>query len=310
MSVISTLVAQPNRIIVASEFVHGFGEKGAAMEDIEKMLSPLPPQQSQTDGSADAEAGGSGATTIARGVLSEMLRLKILGRTESEHLRVCAPLSAHPPKADWAERLHAYLFPLLTAADAAREHGQEELPEALCWLLQQNPTLPLGFSGGQHYNILASQMVENDSLCDSIRSDARYQNAVYWARYLGLAERLTIKPSSEKVIADPTRAITYRLPAIFSDERQLSMQTFLQRLGAQVPVLDGGQVWHDIQARLKGPMQAQEKHVSQATSLALLRLEHAGKIKLEGLSDAASWVLEVGRETKSISHITYLENSK
>lgn len=54
----------------------------------------------------------------------------------------------------------------------------------------------------------------------------------------------------------------------------------------------------------------QEKHVSQATSLALLRLERAGKIKLEGLSDAVSWMLEVGREAKSISHITYLENLK
>lgn len=309
MSVISNLVAQPNRIIVATEFVHGFGDKGASREDLEKMLTPVPPsQQRQAGGMPGTDANEGSGTTIAAEVLNEMLRLKILERTENEHLRVSAALSSHPPRADWAGRLHDYLFPMLTIADAANEHGQGDVPAALCWLLQQSPTQPLEFSAGKHYNILASQVAEDDALVGSIRVDAKYHNAIYWARFLGFVERLTIKPLSEKVIADPTRAISIRLPLIFCEEQQLTLQTFLQRLGAHIPVLDGGQVWHDIQGRLKEPMQ--EKHVSQATSLALLRLERAGKIKLEGLSDAVSWMLEVGHEAKSISHITYLENLK
>jgi len=311
MSVISNLVAQPNRIIVATEFVHGFGDKGASVDDLEKMLTPVPRQQNQAaDGAADTDAVERGGTTIAAEVLSEMLRLKILERTRDDKLRVGAALSAHTPKMEWAVRLHDYLFPILTSADAAREHGQAELPEAFCWLLQQSPTQPLGISVGAHYNILAGQMVDGDPLCSSIRSDARYQNVIYWARYLGLAERLVVKQAADMVIADPTRAIALRLPLLFGDERQLTIQTFVHRLGAQIPVLDGGRVWHEMQGRFREALQANDKHLGQAASLALLRLLQAGKIKLEGLSDAAAWVLEVGRESKSISHITYLENGK
>lgn len=308
MSVITNLVAQPNRVIIASEFVHGFGEKGASMADLEKMLSPLPPQQSPADEAADSdERSGS---SIGLGVLNELLRLRIAERTDDDQVRICAPLASDPRKADWVGRLQDYLFPLLTASEPAREHGQGGLPDALCWLLQQSPTESLGFSAGKHYNILVGQMAEGDPLCSSIAVDARYQNVIYWARYLGLVERISIKQAAEMVIADPTRAIGQRLPAIFGTDRQLTLQTFRQRLGAQIPVLDGGEVWQDIQGRLKEPMHAKDKHISGASSLALLRLQRAGKIQLEGLSDAASWVLEVGRETKPISHITYLENGQ
>jgi hypothetical protein len=112
------------------------------------------------------------------------------------------------------------------------------------------------------------------------------------------------------VIADPTRAIERRLPVLFGDERQMTINTFVHRLGTHIPVLDGGRVWHEMQGRFKETLQAKEKHLSQSVSLAMLRLQQAGRIKLEGLSDAASWILEVGRESKSVSHITYLENSK
>lgn len=311
MSVISNLVAQPNRIIVATEFVHGFGDKGASLDNLEKMLTPVPRQQNQAaDNAPDPDAAERSGTTIAAEVLSEMLKLKILERTEHDNLRVVPALLVHSPKMEWPVRLYNYLFPILTAADAAREHGQGELPEALCWLLQQSTTQPLGISVGSHYNILVSQMVDDDPLCSNIRSDARYQNVIYWARYLGLAERLSIKQAADMVIADPTRAIAIRLPLLFSDERQMTIQAFVHSLGVHIPVLDAGQVWHEMQGRFKEALQMSDKHLSQAISLALLRLQQAGKIKLEGLSDAAAWVLKVGRESKSISHITYLEKNK
>lgn len=307
MSVISSLVAQPNRIIIATEFVHSFGDKGAPIDDLEKMLSPSPPQSNQGDDDVDAsERSGS---TIAKAVLAEMQRLKILELTENERLRLNPALAAGDRKLDWAARLYDYLFPILCTADRAREHGQDELPDALCWLLRQDPTQPIGFSGGQHFDALTAQVVEGDPLFDSIRSDAKYQVMVYWARYLGLAERLTIKPVAEKVIADPTRAIAARLPQIFARERELTMQTFIQRLGAHIPVLDGGRVWHEMAGRLKAATPGHD-HLSQATSFALLRLEQAGKIKLAAISDADAWELRVGRDTKSPSHITYLETSK
>lgn len=308
MSVISSLVAQPNRIIIASEFVHSFGDKGAPIEDLEQMLSPSPPQSNQDD--ADVDASERSGSTIAKGVLAEMQRLKILEATEDQHLRLNPTLAVvGKRKVDWAGHLYDYLLPILCTADKARAHGQDELPDALCWLLRQDPTRPLGFSGGQHYDALTAQIVDGDPLFDGIRSDARYQVMVYWARYLGLAERLTIKPVPEKVVADPTRAIAARLPQIFADERELTMQTFIQRLGVHIPVLDGGQVWSEMEARLKVATPA-HNHLSQATSFALRRLEHAGKIKLEDISDAGAWELRVGRETSSPSHITYLESSK
>lgn len=307
MSVISSLVAQPNRIIVATEFVHGFGDKGAPLEDLEAMLSPLPAQSNQDD--ADVDLSERSGTTIAKGVLTEMQRLKIVEPTERQHLRLNPVLAVGGRKIDWAGRLYDYLFPLMCNAEKARVHAQDDMPDALCWLLRQDPTQPFGFSGGQHYDVLAGQIVVGDPLYDSIRSDAKYQAMVYWARYLGFAERLAIKPATEKVVADPTRAIAARLPHIFGEQRELTMQSFIQRLGAQIPVLDGGHVWNDIEGRLKATTQAHD-HLSQATSFALLRLEHAGKIKLEALSDADAWELRVGRAAQSPSHITYLESSK
>ncbi|HEX8603333.1 MAG TPA: protein DpdG [Pseudoduganella sp.] len=308
MSVINNLVAQPNRVIFASEFVNGFGEKGASLADLEKMLSPLPPQQSPADDGPDGdERSGS---TISMGVLTELLRLKIIERVGDDYVRISAPLASDRRNGDWAGRLQDYLFPLLTTADLARDHGQGDLPDALCWLLQQSPTQPLGFSAGKHYNILVSQIADGDTLCSSIAVDAKYQNVIYWARFLGLVERVSIKQAAEMVIGDPTRAIAPRLSTIFGTNRQLTPQTFRQRLAAQIPVLDGGAVWQDMQGRLREPMQAKDKHFGGAISLALLRLQRAGKIQLEGLSDATSWMLEVGRETKSISHITYLENAQ
>jgi len=307
MSIISSLVAQPNRFIIASEFVHSFGDKGAPTEDLERMLSPSTPQSNQGDEDADvSERSGS---TMAKLVLAEMQRLRILEQTENQHLRLSPALVVGGRMIDWAGRLYDYLFPILCSADKARVHGQDDLPDALCWLLRQDPTQPLGFSGGQHYDALAAQVVDGDPLFDGIRSDAKYQVVVYWARYLGLAERLTIKPVAEKVIADPTRAIAARLPELFAGERELTMHTFIQRLGAQIPVLDGGQVWNEMGGRLKAATQA-HAHLSQATSFALRRLEHAGKIKLAAISDADAWELRVGRETTSPSHITHLETSK
>ncbi len=307
MSIISSLVAQPNRFIIASEFVHSFGDKGAPTEDLERMLSPLPPQSNQGD--EDADITERSGTTIAKLVLAEMLRLRILEQTENQHLRLSPALAVGERKIDLAGRLYDYLFPILCSADKARAHGQDDLPDALCWLLRQDPTQPLGFSGGQHYDALAAQVVDGDPLFDGIRSDAKYQVVVYWARYLGLVERLTIKPVAEKVIADPTRAIAARLPQIFAGERELTMHTFIQHLGAQIPVLDGGQVWNEMGRRLKAATPAHD-HLSQATSFALRRLEHAGRIKLAVISDADAWELRVGRETISPSHITYLETGE
>jgi hypothetical protein len=310
MSVISNLVAQPNRIIIAFEFVQSFGDKGATLNDLDKMLTPVQRQQNQFNDSAlERDTDDPGGTTIAAGVLSEMLKLHILERTEDDIIRLAPIFSGSMKKVEWTERLYKYLFPILTSTDSAREHGQAELPDAFCWLLQQSPTQNLGKSTG-HYNVLTSQVINDDPLCRSIGNDARYQNLVYWARYLGLAERLSIKPAADTVIADPTRAIAHRLPLLFGDERQITLDSFLQRLGTHIPLLNGGRVWQEMQVRFKETFKAKDKHLGQPLSLAMLRLQQAGKIKVEGLSDAAAWVLEVARESRSVSHVTYLENRK
>ncbi len=278
------------------------------MDDLERMLTQAPRQQTYgTEGAADSDFAESVTSKIAPGVLNEMLKLKILERAEGDTIRVAPVLSTISQKVKWTDRLYDYLFPILTSLDSAREHGQAELPEAFCWLLQQSPTQRLGSGTNSHYNILASQMLDDDPLCRSIASDARYQNLIYWARYLGLAERLWIKPVAEMAIADPTRAIARRLPLLFGDERQITLDSFVHRVGTYVPVLDGGRVWQEMQGRFKETLKAKDKHIGQSLGLAMLRLQQAERIKIEGLSDAAAWVLEVGRESRSVSHITYLE---
>lgn len=304
MSVISNFPAMPNRINIAAEYLYGLGAKGDEWNNVEGLLSPL--TQKQGEDGPEEKTGKS----MAEDVLREMERLGMLTRLGVSTIALHPDLSA---AASCAEGLpgavHAFLFSALTDPARARDAGQEELPGALAWLMAQDPLASLLLTGGGHIERIDRQMEAGDELRKVIGNDQRFQNLVYWARYLGLAERVGYRNSSstvESVIPDPTDAIARCLPVIFGEERELTIQEFVRRLAAEISVLDGGIARRTFDVRLRSEFQLTDEHLSRPLSLALWRLKLRREIILENPSDATSWSLDLGKKYDSVSHIIYV----
>jgi hypothetical protein len=96
-----------------------------------------------------------------------------------------------------------------------------------------------------------------------------------------------LEPFGSGYFVDPTRAIEPYLEGAFAGEEKLPLKVFIERLAAQIPLLDGGR----FRSLLEPSMQElgwhpREAHqVSPALSHALLRLEGAFRLRLDKASD-------------------------
>lgn len=301
MSVLSNLPVMPNRIAIACEYLYFLGSDGGDTDSIIKQLSPLKPE---TELKLETEEKLTGST-IASAVISEMEKLKLLVTSEgslklTDEIRILAPKSG-----DWHEILRPLLCERMTSPDLVGLYEQNELPEALAWLIGQDPLNPPSRSGGLHVELISQQLGEADSLRTSIGNDSRYQNLLYWARYFGFVEWLTFN-SINVVIPDPTSAILRELPKIFGANKvELPFNIFIQRLGEIYPVLDGGRARVELEARLNNSFQRQDHQLLRSTSLSLKRLELRRIIEMSSDSDAEAWVLDLGNEMPVVSRIKF-----
>ena len=182
----------------------------------------------------------------------------------------------------------------------------EPLPEgdnrpvafALAWLLSRQPGLDLEWNG--EYTPLMLAEMEGDEVYD-LTNASRCAMLAYWARFLGYAEGLQWGGKT-LVVPDPTEAIARRLNAVFGHDATLPVALFFDRLATHCPVLEGGSVRIAIDARLR---RKRERYaLSPATSLALLRLEKRGLLKLETRSDAEVWLVDLMYEApRRLSHM-------
>jgi hypothetical protein len=304
MSVITNLPAMPNRIAIACEYLHYLGDKGDAWGNVESQLSPFKKADAQEQ---DEKSGKS----MAEDVLREVEKLKLLDRDSNDVIRITPDIRDNTTvDGDWQQLLRPLLFPRLTVPEVAEVHGQGEVPDALSWLLKQDPFDPMPWSGGLYVERIERQLSETDPLRSVISNNARYQNLIYWARYLGLAERVSVKIGTttlDMVIPDPTEAIAGHLTGLFGDDDELPIQTFMQRLAGACSVLDGGVARRNLETRLAGEFQPKERQLSRSTSLALTRLKTRGLIKLEKPSDAQTWILDLGESTQTVSHVRFIQ---
>jgi len=301
MSVLNNLVAMPNRIAIACEYLYFLGDQGVEWEAVEKQLSPL--KKVDADEVGDKPSGKS----IAEDVLREMEKLKLLTILSnsaiilSTEIRKIAPMDG-----DWQQALRPILFSRLVLSEIAEQHGQSDVPDAIAWLLTQDPFNPMPWGGGTHVERIISQLGDNDQLRSVIGNNSRYQNLLYWARYLGCAEWLGT-PGVSVVIPDPSEAISWLLPQVFYDEHELPIKVFMQRLSEICPVLEGGNARNNLEKRIGDEFHLKEHHLSRSTSLALNRLQLRGVIKIKASSDAQTWILDLGRETPPVSYVSLVE---
>jgi hypothetical protein len=143
MSVISNLVAMPNRIAIACEYLHYLGEKGDAWESIESQLSPL--KKAGSDEDDDKPTGKS----IAEDVLREIEKLGLLLRNEDSTISLAHEIrNIAPVDGNWQQALRPVLFKKMLYPTVADLCGQSDVPDAISWLLVQDPFDPMLRKGG------------------------------------------------------------------------------------------------------------------------------------------------------------------
>ena len=304
MSVLSNFPAIPNRIAIACEYLNFLGSKGDLRESVEQQLSPLKKAENE-----EADMQGDGRS-LSGFVVDELLRLGLSSLDEQRVLRLNdAYLNMNIPDGEWAEALRPVLLTKLAFPEHAVKSDQASLPDAISWLLAQDPYSPLSFSGGSHAELIVRQLGQQDPLRTAIGNNQRFQNLAYWTRYLGFSERVSLKIGSSSVdvvVPDPTEALARLLSEIFRGQRELPIQVFMQRASELCPVLDGGTARAGLEDRLLDDFVPKAGCLSRSTSLALFRLQARNVVRLEKPSDAQAWLLDMGKIQDPVSHVRYL----
>jgi hypothetical protein len=204
----------------------------------------------------------------------------------------------------------AYMRRTLFDPDRAAETQQLGFMIALSWFLSLSPLRPMSFSEPPQ-NSLKAQIGDHASKTE-LTSLNRYQNFLYWARYLGFATIVggSNDPedvTSRRVIPDPAKAIESALPAIFSETNDLPVEQFLTRLSAIFPVFESGSVRQNFEAMRSTAVVALDQRLSIATSLALRRLVDRQLLTMTSVADAASRILDFGSREERVSRIALRE---
>ena len=174
-----------------------------------------------------------------------------------------------------------------------------DFSKGAAWMLAQDVyTIPSTVAGWEA--LLARQIA--DAGTTIVQNDTRWNGLRAWMPYLGFAR------DGATWDIDPTEAVRDALAEIFGTAKTLQVGDFLERLAAELPVLDGGKYRREVEGVLRSGAwpKPDEKSVSTALSRALQRLDREGSIKLEQRSDAGAGVSLIGRGNKrwrDISHV-------
>ena len=290
MSVITVLPALPGRLRLLFAAV---AEEGPiARSKLEKLT--LHAARGKRGGALDGEGGGS---TLFAASLNEAIKLDLI-REEDDQLQLGAAL---PKNADVAM---AFLTRVEKRLLSPQDVGSDdiELASALAWFLTRSVAPGLAFGEDSRRQIAKDLDLEDGQAPWGVTNDSRFQNLIYWARFLGLATGLDLG-KGKAVVPDPTAAIRRHLNHVLPAAQAIPIETFQRSLALHLPVLEFGTIREAVEARLREQARRPENVVSESTSLALRRLRRAGAIRLEARSDAAVMLVDGER----FSHIERTE---
>lgn len=300
MSIITTAQAVPSRLysIYASLFDSTNGESKERLE-----AWSTPPSLSSRGGNEDGDA----ATTLFSNTLVEARRLGLIEEV-GDKLRIATDARGDRGKRRESEgQFHEYLLRTLFDPMRAEETQQRGFMLALSWFLTLSPLVPLGFADAPQNKLNEELGGQYDKT--ELTNVNRYQNFLYWARYLGFATMVGGRGADDGKDAryafpDPLRAIEYALPAIFAKEAELLIGTFMERLAAIFPVFEGGTVRNEINLMSGSLPSESDQKLSPATSVALQRLQDRQRIVMNSRADAPIAILDFGVRKSRVSHIT------
>jgi hypothetical protein len=299
MSIITTAQAVPSRLfaIYAALFDTESGEPKDRLE-----ARATPPSLA----GRGADEDGEPSTTLFSNTLQEARRLGLVEEVDDK-LRLTVEARGGGKRGQPSEvYFRAYLSRTLFDSTRAIETGQSAFMVALSWFLSANPLTPMSFAEPPQIGLKLD--IGDQASKTELTSLNRYQNFLYWARYLGFATivggRDDEATNSRRAVPDPSRAIASALTSIFSDGCELAIETFLNRLSALYPVFEKGSIRLDYDSmRLTPPVDGGHR-LSIASSLALQRLEDRQLIGMTSVADAPTRVLDFGRREGRVSHVS------
>jgi hypothetical protein len=165
---------------------------------------------------------------------------------------------------------------------ADKDSRAADFTRAASWVLAQDPFRLQGI-GVDDLGKLHNRQFPTKEYTALGNESVRWPGFRSWAVYLGFgwdAYKLGFTP-------DPGVAIRAALPAVFEAGAELDCASFVSGLAGQIPVLDGGAYRTEVEARISREywQPPPDGQLSASLSLALLRLEREGAIRLNDRDD-------------------------
>jgi hypothetical protein len=294
MSIITTAPAVPSRMF--SLYASLLGNVAGEVKD--RFESWATPPSLRVRG-ANAGDEGESSTALFSSTLREARNMRILEEIDDK-IKVTDEARGLDAKKDPEQRFKSHLVRTLFDPLRAEEAQQDAFVVALAWFLRRNPLQPMGF-GDPPQNEVNKDLVDG-AVRTELTSLNRFQNFIYWARYLGFAT-LTGARDARWVLPDPMPAIASVLPEVFGSTSELNVDAFFSRLANIYPVFESGAVRQQIEQFAEVPVDfARDRRVSITTSIALQRLESNRKLEIISRADAAIAILDLGTSERRVSH--------
>lgn len=194
-------------------------------------------------------------------------------------------------------------LPAIIASLVFENAENENLALAIAWYLSQNPLAAPG-TQTEVTELLRTEIADGRY---GITSDVRYGQFEDWVCYLGFAWCHSLN-GRRVMVPDPKVAVERSLHKLYSlrTGETISIRQMVKDLSTELPVLEEGKIRNLVEDTLKniGKIRQQD-YFSISTSLALLKLENLGCIKLLKQSDAGLYILNNGDKTIAKSDIVW-----
>jgi hypothetical protein len=302
MSIITTWEAVPSRLysLFASLVDAPSGEDREKFEAI----STPPSLRNKSD-----EEEETTSTVLFSNALREAVAVGLV-ETADGKLRVTdRARSFTKTSKDKEQAFRRFMVDVLLDESKASAADQSSFMASLAWFLTKSPFKPISFKADPTADLKADLGAK--AAQTGLTVIANYQNFLYWARYLGFATMVggrdsdADRDSRRYIFPDPLDAINAAIPSILGDQNELPIEQFVSRLAAIFPVFEAGAVRQQMIDSSDGTGSgAIGTKLSQATSLALQRMESNQILHLRRDADAPMIILDLGRTERRISHVS------
>ncbi len=175
----------------------------------------------------------------------------------------------------------------LNTSSWGSQKGARDLTNALAWFLSLGPDKVPARMEGDPPSVKSLQEADFGTRYSDDASGWPISNSTRWVafRRWACSLRFAWRSPSGRLIPDPTPAVRDSIPAIFKSEKRLDGRSFIEAIGAQLPVLESGSYRRFVEENWRRSPEP-DWILSAATTDALWRLEASGHLAFEDLADA------------------------